>query len=116
MDRQTEEMFCAIQAQMNAQRIALRTLFRTHPDPQSLLLAWRSAAFETLTCSPVTPAHERNSEYLAEEIRACMEDFTAELVELAVPGPPDPRAFPPHAMPSSDTTPGPLDASGQPGP
>lgn len=38
MDRETEEALCAIQAQLYAQRIALRALARTHPDPA---VCWR---------------------------------------------------------------------------
>lgn len=87
MDRETEEALCALQAQLYAQRIALRALARTHPDPAAVLAAWREALIEAATCSPVVPAHTRNSEYLAEQLRAFAEDWTAELVELAVPMP-----------------------------
>lgn len=87
MDRETEEALCAMQAQLYAQRIALRAFARTHPDPPALLAAWREALIEASTCSPVIPAHARNSEYLVEQLRAFVEDWTAELVELAVPVP-----------------------------
>lgn len=85
MDRQTEEVLCGIQAQLYAQRIALRALARTHPDPVTLLATWREALIEASTCSPVAPAPARSSEYLADQVRAFAEDWTAELVELAVP-------------------------------
>lgn len=85
MDRETEEALCALQAQLYAQRIALRALARTHPDPTALLAAWREALVDASTCSPVIPAHTRNSEYLVEQLRTFAEDWTAELVELAVP-------------------------------
>lgn len=87
MDRETEEALCGIQAQLSAQRIALRALARTHPDPAGLLAAWRSALIEAETCSPVAPSYTRNSAYLHEQVRACAEDWTADLVELAVPAP-----------------------------
>jgi hypothetical protein len=87
MDRETEEKLCSVQAQLFAQRIALRALAGTHPDPVGLLKAWREALVEAATHSPVMPAHARNSDYLAEQVRAFSEDFTAELVELAVPAP-----------------------------
>ena len=87
MDRETEEALCGIQAQVSAQRIALRALVRTHPDPAGLLAAWREAMTEAATCSPVVPAHTRDSDYLAEQVRAVAEDWTAELVELAVATP-----------------------------
>ena len=87
MDRETEEALCGIQAQVYAQRIALRALVRTHPDPVCLLAAWREALAEAAGCSPVVPAHMRDSEYLAEQVRAVAEDWTAELVERAVPAP-----------------------------
>ena len=87
MDRETEEALCGIQAQVYAQRIALRALVRTHPDPTRLLATWREAMTEAATCSPVVPAHIRDSDYLAEHVRAFAEDWTAELVELAVPTP-----------------------------
>lgn len=87
MDRETEEALCDIQAQLCAQRIALRALARTHPEPVGLLAAWREALIEAATCSPVAPAHTRNSDYLGERVRACTEDLTAEFVELAIPAP-----------------------------
>ena len=87
MERETEEALCDIQAQLYAQRIALRALLRTHPDPAGLLAAWREALTETATSSPVLPRHVRDSDYLAEQVRAVAEDWTAELVELAVPAP-----------------------------
>ena len=87
MERETEEALCGIQAQVYAQRIALRALLRSHPDPVGLLAAWRETMAEAATCNPVVPAHTRDSDYLAEQIRAVAEDWTAELVELAVPAP-----------------------------
>lgn len=87
MDRETDEALCSLQAQLYAQRIALRALARTHPDPAGVLAAWRVALIETATCSPVLPAPTRNSAYLADQVRVFAEDWTAELVELAVPAP-----------------------------
>ena len=87
MDRETEEALCDIQGQLYAQRIALRALARTHPDPAGLLAAWREALIEAATSSPVAPAHVRSSAYLADQLRVFAEDWTAELVELAVPAP-----------------------------
>ena len=87
MDRELEEKLCSVQAQLFAQRIALRALTSTHPDPAGLLQAWREALTEAATHSPVLPAHARNSDYLAEQVRVFSEDFTAELVELALPAP-----------------------------
>ena len=87
MDRETEEMVCSVQAQLFAQRVALRALARTHPDPVALLQSWREALVEATNNNPVVPAHSRNSEYLAEQIRTYSEDITADLVELAVPAP-----------------------------
>ena len=87
MERETEEALCDIQAQVYAQRIALRALVRSHPDPAGLLAAWREALTESATSSPVVPAHVRDSDYLAERVRAVAEDWTAELVERAVPAP-----------------------------
>lgn len=87
MDRQTEEALCDIQAQLSAQRIALRALARTHPDPAGLLRALREALLEAETCSPVAPSYTRNSDYFHEQVRACAEDWTADLVDLAVPAP-----------------------------
>ena len=87
MDRETEVTLCGVQAQLYAQRVALQALARSHPDPASLLAAWRAAWVEAETCSPVAPADTRSSDYLAEQIRACAEDWTAELIELAVPTP-----------------------------
>ena len=87
MDRETEESICALQAQLHTQQIALRALARTHADPVELLAAWRTALIEAATTNPALPAQDRNSDYLAERIRTCSEEWTAELVELAVPAP-----------------------------
>ena len=87
MDRETEETLCDVQAQLYAQGIVLRALARTHPDPAGLLAAWREALIVAAKSSPVAPAPARNSDYLAERVRAFAEDWTAELVELAVPAP-----------------------------
>lgn len=87
MDRFTEETLCNVQAQLYTQRIALRALARTHPDPAGLLAAWREAQIESATCCPVAPAGSRHSDYLTEQMRVWAEDWTAELVELAVATP-----------------------------
>jgi len=87
MDRETEETLCALQAQVYAQDVALRALARTHPDPAAVLAAWREALVDAATCAPAAPAHARSSEYFAERVRVFTEDWTAELVELAVDAP-----------------------------
>ena len=87
MDRETEETLCALQAQVYAQDVALRALARSHPDPAAVLAAWREALVDAATYAPAAPAHARNSEYFAERVRAFTEDWTAELVELAVAAP-----------------------------
>lgn len=86
MDRMTEEALCDVQAQLYALRIAARAIARTHPDPAALLAAWHEALADAATCRPVAPAGWRGSDYLAERMCAIAEDWTAELVELAVPG------------------------------
>ena len=96
MNRITEEALCDVQAQLHALRIVVRAIVRTHPDPAALLSAWRDALAEAATCNPVAPAGWRSSESLAERIRASAEDWTAELVELAVPSP-DSSPFDPDA-------------------
>ena len=85
MNRITEEALCDVQAQLYALRIVVRAVMRTHPDPVALLSAWREALAEAATCNPVAPAGWRSSDYLAERMHASAEDWTAELVELAVP-------------------------------
>jgi len=87
MDRETEEILCALQAQVYAQGVALRALARTQPDPATVLAAWREALAEAATCVPAAPAYARNSDYFTERVRAFTEDWTAELVELAVAAP-----------------------------
>lgn len=84
MDRATEEIICDLQAQVYVLRIALRALARTHHDPGISLAVWREA-IEEATLGPVVPAYARRSEYLAERCQAFAEDWTAELVEMAVP-------------------------------
>lgn len=85
MDRITEEALCDVQAQLYALRVAARAIARTHPDPGALLAAWHEALADAATCRPVAPTGWRGSDYLAERICAIAEDWTAELVELAVP-------------------------------
>ena len=87
MNPMTEEALCEVQAQLYALRIVVRAIVRTHPDPAALLSAWRDALTEAATCNPVAPASWRGSDYLAERMRVSAEDWTAELVELAVPSP-----------------------------
>lgn len=85
MNPMTEEALCDVQAQLYALRIVVRAIVRTHPDPAALLSAWRDAVAEAATSNPVAPAGWRSSDHLAERMRASAEDWTAELVELAVP-------------------------------
>ncbi|NDK37910.1 hypothetical protein DT603_03535 [Pseudoxanthomonas gei] len=85
MDKTTEEIICDLQAQVYVLRAALRALAQTHRDSNELLKAWREA-LENSTAGPVVPAYARQSEYIAERCQAFVEDWTAELVELAVPG------------------------------
>ncbi|MFD0740239.1 hypothetical protein ACFQZQ_13225 [Lysobacter koreensis] len=91
MDRKTEELLCELQAQLYAQRIALRALARTHPNPAGLLSSWREALLEASTRDPVAPPPTRHSEYIAEQVQAYAELWTAELVDLAIA---DPKAPP----------------------
>lgn len=84
MDRTAEEIICDLQAQVYVLRVGLRALAQIHPDPNQLLKAWQEALGES-TPGPVVPAYARQSEYLAERCQAFAEDWTAELVELAVP-------------------------------
>ncbi len=84
MERATEEMLCEMQAQLYSMRVALRALARTHPDPAALLNTWRSASTEAARV-PEAPWDCRHSDYLADRMRACAEDWTAEFVELAIP-------------------------------
>ena len=90
----TEEALCDVQAQLYALRIVVRAIVRTHPDPATLLSAWRDALAEAAPCNPVAPAGWRHSAYLADRMRASAEDWTAELIELAVPSL-DSSPFPP---------------------
>lgn len=87
MQRDTEESICSIQAQLYAQNAALRALARSHPDPVDLLAAWREALTEAAGTNPAVPAHARHSDYLSDQVRVYTEDWTAELVELAIPAP-----------------------------
>jgi hypothetical protein len=84
MDRENEEVICDLQAQVYVLRVALQALVRTHGDFNGMLAGWREA-LEVASLGPVVPAYARRSEYLAERCRAFAEDWTAELVELAVP-------------------------------
>ena len=84
MDRESEEIICDLQAQVYVLRVALQALARTHPDAPKLLVHWRDA-LANASAGPVVPAYARRSEYLAERCQAFAEDWTAELVELAVP-------------------------------
>lgn len=86
MDRTTEEILCDVQAQMHVMRAGLRALVQTHPDPAQLLQVWRQTLGGSATGS-VIPLSAWQSETLAERCQTFAEDWTAELVELAVPTP-----------------------------
>ena len=88
MDRETEEALCDLQAQVCVLRLALRALVRTHPDPSVALAAWRAALAEAATSNPVAPSYVRSSAYIADRCQAYAEDWTAQLVEYAVPAGP----------------------------
>ena len=83
MDRVAEEIICDLQAQVYVLRVALQALARTHPDATMLLKAWRES-IDVASAGPVVPAYARRSEYLAERCQAFAEDWTAEMVDLAV--------------------------------
>lgn len=89
MDRDVEDALRDVQAQLYAQRVALRALARTHPDADALLAAWRDALTEARTSNPVAPADSRGSLTLAEQTRAYADEWTAELVDLAITSPDD---------------------------
>lgn len=88
MDRETEEALCDLQAQVYVLRLALRALARTNPDPNAALASWRAALTEAATSNPVVPSYARSSAYIADRCQAFAEDWTAQLVEYAVPGGP----------------------------
>jgi hypothetical protein len=86
----------------------LRTLARTHPDPARLLATWREALAETMASGPPGSTEARDSASVAERYRSLAEDWTAELVELAVPGSAASRTA---GLPGDDR----LHADGEPG-
>lgn len=88
MDRDTEEALCDLQAQVYVLRLALRALVRTHPDPEGALASWRATLTDALAGRPAVPSYARSSEYIADRCQAFAEDWSAELVEHAVPGKP----------------------------
>lgn len=69
-------------------RVGLRALMRTHPDPAQLLDAWRGMLGDS-TAESMIPSSTWRSETLTERCQAFAEDWTAELVELAVPTSPE---------------------------
>ena len=87
MERSTEEALCCLQAQLHVHRLALQTFVRAHSDPGQLLAAWKKVLEQSPPYVPLAPADVRHSELLHEQCRAYTEDWTAELVELAVPVP-----------------------------
>lgn len=86
MERSVEEALCCLQAQLHVHRLALQSIVRSHPQPAHLLAEWRSVLRETPSHVPLAPADVRRSDLLREQCRAYAEDWTAELVELTVPG------------------------------
>ena len=91
MERSTEEALCSLQAQLHVHRLALLAFVRAHHDSNQLLDAWRKTLEESPSYVPLAPADVRHSELLREQCRAYTEDWTAELVELAVPVPGEER-------------------------
>jgi hypothetical protein len=87
MERSTEEALCSLQAQLHVHRLALQTLVRTHPAPDQLLTAWQTVLAQSPSYVPLAPTDVRHSDLLQEQCRAYIEDWTADLVEIAVPFP-----------------------------
>lgn len=85
MDQRTEEIVCELQAQVFALRIAVRALALAHRDCDELLTCWRQS-LEHAASNRALPAYARQSEHVAERCQAFVEDWTAELVELAMSG------------------------------
>ena len=85
MDRATEDAICDLQAQVSVLHAVLRTVARTHPDPGRLLATWREVLAETTASNPAGSTEARDSASVAERYGSLAEDWTAELVELAVP-------------------------------
>ena len=85
MDAKAEETLCDLQAQVSVLRVAMRALARSHPAPEASLESWKQALAELGAAPPPIPSYARRSESLAERCQAYAEDWTAELVELAVP-------------------------------
>lgn len=85
MERSIEEALCCLQAQLHVQRLALQAFMRAHPDPKQLLSCWQAALEQSPSYVPLAPADVRHSELLREQCRAYAEDWTADLVEWAVP-------------------------------
>jgi hypothetical protein len=66
-------------------RLALHALMRAHPDPGRVLAAWQAVLEQAPAYVPLAPADVRHSELLREQCRAYADDWTADLVEWAVP-------------------------------
>ena len=87
MERSIEEALCSLQAQLHVHRLALHAFVRAHPDPKQLLAGWQEVLEDSPSYVPLAPADVRHSDLLREQCRAYLDDWTADLVELAVPVP-----------------------------
>ncbi|MGH8027332.1 MAG: hypothetical protein ACREO0_11450 [Pseudoxanthomonas sp.] len=92
MERSVEEALCSLQAQLHVHRLALQAFIGAHHAPDQLLEAWRKVLKESPSYVPLAPADVRHSALLREQCHAYLEDWTAELVELAAPAATAPMA------------------------
>lgn len=80
-----EEGLCRVQAQAAVQQRVLLALVRSHPDPNTLLLRWHELVRDAEKQAFALPSDLRASDLLSEQCRTLQEDWTAELVDLALP-------------------------------
>jgi hypothetical protein len=81
--QQIEEMLALLQAQCAVQNLVLRAMLRLQPDPMALLEAWHAVRADAERATSVLPADARHSRWLADQMQCFVEDWTAELADLA---------------------------------
>ncbi|WP_159015659.1 hypothetical protein [Cognatiluteimonas profundi] len=106
--QQIEETLALLQAQCAVQHLMLRAMLRLQPDPMALLEAWHAVRADAERATSVLPADARHSRWLADQMQCFVEDWTAELADVAAmntePARHAPQARPRQRRPPSRAT------------
>ena len=72
-----------LQAHLTVQRVALRALLRSHPDPAAVLDAWQGLRADTVVAAYALRPGAGADAWLTDRMHAVADDWAAELAALA---------------------------------